>query len=74
MSYSPQFWVSGAIHKARETRYMFYMYDKKLIIFALYGRFHEHCPQFWVSSAIHKARETRYMLERYDRTLVIFAF
>src|SRR3954462_12797889 len=47
MSYCPQFWGSKAICKARKTRYMFESYDKKLTVFAFYGRFQEILPTFY---------------------------
>src|SRR3954463_11077358 len=44
MSYFPHFLGSGAICMPRKTRYMFEIYDQKLVSFALYGRFHELLP------------------------------
>src|SRR3954470_4058143 len=41
MSYFPHFLGSRAICMPRKTRYMFEISDQKLVIFALYGRFHE---------------------------------
>jgi hypothetical protein len=40
MSYCPQFWGSRAI-------YMFESYDKKLVFFALYGRYHDPLISFF---------------------------
>jgi hypothetical protein len=44
MRYCPQFCASGAICIARKTRYMFERYDQNLIVFSIYGRFHELLP------------------------------
>jgi hypothetical protein len=47
VSYCPQFWVSGVIFKAHDTKYMFYRHDQKLIIFACMAIFVSYCPLFW---------------------------
>src|SRR3954468_18912134 len=44
MSYFPHFLGSGAICMPHKTRYMFEIYDQKLVSFALYGHFHELLP------------------------------
>jgi hypothetical protein len=47
VSYCPQFWGSGVIYKAHDTLYMFERHDKKLVVFAFYGRFRELVPIVW---------------------------
>jgi hypothetical protein len=44
MSYCPQFWGSVVIYKVHDTQYMFERRDKKLVVFAFYGHFHEQLP------------------------------
>ena len=59
---------------AHNTRYMFEIYDQKLIVSRFMAVFMSYCPQFWGSRAIYNNLKTRYMLERYDPKLVIFVF
>src|SRR3954467_14548673 len=52
MSYCPRFWGSRGICMACTTRFMFEIYDKKLVVFLFYGRFHELLPMVLASKAI----------------------
>jgi hypothetical protein len=41
VSYCPQFWGSMAIYNDHKNRYMFEIYDQKLVVFVFYGHVHE---------------------------------
>ena len=44
MSYCPLFWGSRAIYNDLKTRYMLERYDPKLVVFVVFGHFHELFP------------------------------
>ena len=59
---------------ARKSQYMFKRYNKKLVIFAFYGHFHELLPTDLVFQGDLHWPMTRYMFESYDQKLIVFTF
>jgi hypothetical protein len=55
------------IYKAHDTQYNFERDAKKLVVFALKGRFHELLPTVLRFRTDLQGRDTRYTFERHDK-------
>jgi len=58
----------------RKNRYMFEIYDQKLVIFVFMVIFMSYFLEFLCSKRICMVCQTRYMFGRYDQKLVVFTF
>ena len=74
MSHCPQFWGSRRICMPRKNRYMFEIYDQKLVIFVFMVIFMSYFLEFLCSKRICMVCRTRYMFGRYDQKLVVLTF
>jgi hypothetical protein len=67
VNYCPQFWGSGVIYKAHDTRYMFERHDQELGVFAFWAVFMSYRPLFRGYVEIYKEYDSLFILERNDK-------